>query len=455
MKKIILIIALISSGSFFSQEDSNSDSSDIDDFYMDFSISKVTAFSLLNVEPSNILKPGTIKEFAMGVGSYVDLNGNFKPGLAMEWAPFMTFNNNNADSWNKQFLWRNLLISGATSGDSLGGKAALAFRWSPLDRTNPLQNDMAHKHINNLVEKYRKNEYGDQADLALGNFTNAYYNVFDEEIEKKYGNRLQIFDSSIRDSLLKKWKVEHGSHMQCELAEMYLLELKLLLPSSMYQTDLNSLTELSEKAAVLILAELDDQLYISDAFSNELIKFKTEFKNTHWNKMALEVGGGQIFYSQNAKLLELAANYNTFYLSFATPLMWDKKKNNKCFSYNKFGEILRDNSQVIFQLRMQNYYAPDSTQNNSLFAGTRLLYGKSDWHISLECGYMSQANFVTGLDQSYLQYALGWDYRISEGNWIEFALGGTRTFSNSGRVELSLLPRIAFRHAFQKESRFD
>ncbi|MCC7453441.1 MAG: hypothetical protein IT222_04685, partial [Crocinitomix sp.] len=65
------------------------------------------------------------------------------------------------------------------------------------------------------------------------------------------------------------------------------------------------------------------------------------------------------------------------------------------------------------------------------------------------------ANFVTGLDQSYLQYAFGFDYRISDGNWIEFALGGAQTLSNTGRLELSLLPRIAFRHAFQKESRFD
>jgi hypothetical protein len=110
---------------------------------------------------------------------------------------------------------------------------------------------------------------------------------------------------------------------------------------------------------------------------------------------------------------------------------------------------------LILHVRTQNYYAPDSTQNNNVFAGARLLIGTPDWHFSLEGGYIWQANFVTGLDQSYLQYAFGFDYRISDGNWIEFALGGAQTLSNTGRLELSLLPRIAFRHAFQKESRFD
>lgn len=306
----------------------------------------------------------------------------------------------------------------------------------------------------------RKGGLSEKTKKDMMAFDAIYYNFIEKvasknqnldpnELDEKFEATLKITDSFVRDTLVEKYSKIVDDRSIDKLVDTLKNDFELMMGSQFIMDMGVELDSIIVKAAELLLRFVFEENATKETFLNEMVDYKTNFKNKHWNKMAFEVGGGQILSIPNASISELAANYNTFYLSFATPLMWDKEE------YNKFGSHLRDNSQLILNIRKQNYYAPDSTQNNSWFAGARLLFGTTDWHISLECGYMSQANFVTGLDQSYLQYALGWDYRISEGNWIEFALGGTRTFSNSGRTELSLLPRIAFRHAFQKESRFD
>lgn len=472
MKNLILIFAIFVGSNLIGQENSPKTLADsledieIDDVYMDFSIPKVTAFSLLNVDPSNILKPGVVKKFSMGVGTFADTSGTGKTGIAAEWSPFLTFSDS-AIGWTKAFEPKNLLISYASVGNSLGGDMALAFRWAPIDFTNPLKTKEGQESIHYIIEGIRrKGGLSEKTKEDMMAFDAIYYNFIEKvasknqnldpnELDEKFEATLKITDSFVRDTLVEKYSRIVDDRNIDKLADTLKNDFELIMGSQFIKDMGVELDSIIDKAAELLLRFVFEENATKETFLNEMVDYKTNFKNKHWNKMAFEFGGGQILCSPNARFSELAANYNTFYLSFATPLMWDKTKNNESYKYGNFGRLLRDNSQLILHVRTQNYYAPDSTQNNSVFAGTRLLFGKSDWHISLECGYMSQANFVTGLDQSYLQYALGFDYRISDGNWIEFALGGAQTLSNTGRLELSLLPRIAFRHAFQKESRFD
>jgi hypothetical protein len=100
MKNIILIFVIFVGSNLIGQENSPKTLADslkglnIDDLYMDFSIPKVTAFSLLNVDPSNILKPGAVKKFAIGAGTFADSSGTGKSGIAAEWSPFFNFFSN-------------------------------------------------------------------------------------------------------------------------------------------------------------------------------------------------------------------------------------------------------------------------------------------------------------------------------------------------------------------------
>ena len=66
----------------------NRDSISIDDYYVDYSVPDITAFSILDVNPNDVVRPGNVKEFAAGVINYVSENGNLKPGLAIEIAPY-------------------------------------------------------------------------------------------------------------------------------------------------------------------------------------------------------------------------------------------------------------------------------------------------------------------------------------------------------------------------------
>lgn len=454
MKKTILLTFVFITNLILCQEDIKSDTSvsSIDNYYIDFSIPKVTAFSLLNIEPSNILKPGTVKELVLGLGGYFDSKGNYKSGLAMEWAPLMTFNKAKTN-WEDMFQWKNLLFSMATNEDSLGGNLSMAFRWSPIDLTNPLQNQKGKSEINSIISKYRTKN-SDQLDTSFTLF-NKFYNDwvlhFPTNLDtlNSMGTKINITYTSTRDKIIDSLKLmEYKTCTACisiKYKQLFTNEIKSKLPNLVLNAD--TLLLLSNLAANLVIAYIEDGIEVSKRYTNEIIKFKSDFKKENWNKMAFEIGGGQILSSSNSNLRDLSANYNTFYLSFAMPL--SRKLNPE----NKFENFWRNNSQIMFQLKNQMYYTPDSTQNNSLFIGTRFLAGKYNWNFSVECSYNYQTSAVTNLNQSYLQYALGGEYQVGEGNWIALALGGATVLNNTGRVDLELLPRISFRHAFQKESR--
>ena len=90
-----------------------------------------------------LVNPGNLKEFALGITNYVSATGDLKAGFAVEWAPFMTFNKNTGNWENKsdnknKFEWKNWTTSIATTNDSTNVKLAGAIRFSPIDRTNPL-----------------------------------------------------------------------------------------------------------------------------------------------------------------------------------------------------------------------------------------------------------------------------------------------------------------------------
>src|SRR6478736_8129729 len=83
----------------------------INDYYIDFAIPDITAFSLLDINTNKINRPGNVKQFAIGVQNYVDANGNLKPGLAMEFAPYKFFANGDTNNWGKNKSLKNLQIS--------------------------------------------------------------------------------------------------------------------------------------------------------------------------------------------------------------------------------------------------------------------------------------------------------------------------------------------------------
>ncbi len=66
----------------------NRDDISIDDYYVDYSVPDITAFSILGVNTNDVVRPGNVKEFAAGVVNYISENGNLKPGLAIELAPY-------------------------------------------------------------------------------------------------------------------------------------------------------------------------------------------------------------------------------------------------------------------------------------------------------------------------------------------------------------------------------
>ena len=68
---------------------------------------------------------------------------------------------------------------------------------------------------------------------------------------------------------------------------------------------------------------------------------------------------------------------------------------------------MRQHSQVIFNLKNQQYLKSDSINNNRLYLGARFLLGNYDKRFSFEIAYINFSNEITNLNSSGIRYTLG------------------------------------------------
>ncbi len=443
---------------------------DLRDFYMDFSVTEVTAFSMLNTEPNSVVRPGTIKEFAGSLGSYVTKDGTIKPGLALEWAPIRTFCRK-IDYSNKALpQLRNLTFSAATIDDTTTADNVLlatAFRYTPIDKRNPLATDHGVGQLNSLIDKYLFGLKDDQRKL------DSIYAILDPYfIDITLRLKDQLEGNSQQDTLRNQFKAIFNFDDTYIFREFYSNNFKDPVTASSLKNvedvifgllNESELTKLGyidvESDSVKRLTQLTAEYFVTKLpqivnFSEEdekgledlILNFKAQYKKDNWNKMALEFGAGSIFNVPGGKMRSINQNYSTAYVSFGMPLAREKA-NPDC---KKLHNWFRNKSQLIFVSKYQFYMNPDSLEMNSFFAGARFLMGDYDKRFSAEIGYRNQTDF-TGLNQAGWQYSVGGDFRISDGNWLEVAIGG-QVINGNGTI--NLLPRFAYRHAFNSESRF-
>lgn len=454
MKKVLLIVA--GSFTFFVHSQNaqiKKDSLEVSDLYMDFAPPNVAASSLLNIEPTSITKPGSVKEFFVGLGSFVDLQGNVKPNLSLEWAPLKTFSKK-CSSWDSKcngFNLKSFAFSLASVSDSSNARIAGAFKWTLIDRTNPLLVGMGRDKIEKLSEELQFLSYiqREKNQVLINDLNIALNNLnfpkvadrvlFENAIDVKnsaYGKILATtLDASGKDSTTKYEMVIEQLRDSVDNA----------FPLGIPGVTSKQLEELYEKSAAVFWVKNNLRQMMKTDFEKDLKAFKAEFKRENWNKWTFEIGFGGILNSVDATIQEMRHHYQTVYVSTAFcpfgTANWDKG----------FGLYLKKHSQVIALVKYTNYTTQDSINNNECFAGTRFLIGDYNKRFSAEVALINIRNQVTGLNQSGARYSIGAEFRLSDGNWLEFAFGG-ESFNGTNRV--NLLPRLAFRHAFNSENRF-
>jgi len=460
-------------GSFagYGQVENIDSSRDIRNYYMDFSVSEITAFSLLNTEPSSISRPGTVKEFAGSLGSYLTKDGSIKPGLALEWAPLKTFCRHRYNWENDNFQIRNFTFSAATIADTVIDDNVLlstAFRFAPIDKRNPLSTKDGREGLNLVIIQYIKSmEKEDEKYNVLKSSYLNYVDALNEEFDASIENNPEmkrldsVFYSIFDMGNSNANKIFFKAHFRDTLSALsfsavvgkmnFLIDSTGLRNLDFFEENKTEINSMVDKAAQLFMASLlqfvDSPLFHPLSFKTSLLAYKENYKKTHWNKMAFEIGGGSVFNVPNGKLRMLDQNYSSGYISFALPFACEKEAPDHKKIYN----WLRNKSQLVLLAKYQAFMNPDSLQFNTFFAGGRILMGDYDKRISFEVGYMFQENKASNVSFSGVQYAIGGDFKVSDGNWLEVALGG-QVIEGSGTI--NLLPKFSYRHAFNNESRF-
>jgi hypothetical protein len=117
-------------------------------FTLDLTPPDLSAFALLGTNPSEVARPGTVRELAAALANGVSSSGQITPGLALEWAPGQTFGAaTSLEEYRRTASWRRIAASLATVADGPAVRTAAGVRWVAIDDSDPRANQALAQRI--------------------------------------------------------------------------------------------------------------------------------------------------------------------------------------------------------------------------------------------------------------------------------------------------------------------
>jgi hypothetical protein len=418
----------------------------IDDYYVDYAVPDITAFSILNVNTNEVVRPGNVKEFAAGVVNYISENGNLKPGLAIELAPYRLLAKSKklAPSWRTNKSLKNLQISFATAqGDSTNLLAAWGLNWTPIDKTDPvedkgLQNFFAD-YLSALGEGESTKSLTEQRQHHLEDVLDFFgFLTPDQKLVV-----LEFFSDSY-DARIARYGQDSTSYVKA-MSDTVDARLKSLTIETDSTRHMQLLTLISESAH-LTFSEARAEEEFTKRFAETVKKQKQIFLEENWNRLVVQLKAGAKYTSQEGTVDDFGIlNYRVFAgLAGRVPGFGKGQAAKSNFAKN---------SQVVGQATYSSYRNEISDVNWEFSIGARLLYGKSDKRFSGEFQYnKASRNNETHETLEYIRYTVGGEIKVSQGLWFELAVGGQKFLQ--GDESVRLVPEFGIKYAIQKQSRF-
>lgn len=437
---------------------SDSNGKNIDEYYMDFSPTEVSAFSILDVKPSKIDRPGTVKELVIGVSNAVNESGSISPGFAIEWAPMMTFSKD-ANAWIDPSVlssWRELQFSFATTSDSQSANIGLGAKWTLIDQSNPIKNPEWVSSFRGAFDSIVASSHGSHIWLAeRKKFQNSLVVFFKKDLKfsdpdflvvlKRFDIGRAEYVDSLRSLLSSEDRIQDSSKLVLIIGNAVKSDFVAQNLHALYSANKDSIDRKCEVFTRLVLSAPQKEHFV-DAYKKYILKKKEEFKQQHWNALSVSMSSAIAYQSRTKKLKDIDKRVWAAILNTSIPL-WFKNTAPKI----GLGAFLRNHSQLILQARSQMFFLPDSGDYNEFSVGGRLLLGNEEKRGSAEFAYVLKEDNDGDIKDNSLQFSLGADTKISDNLWLEFAIGGKTT----GTIEsLSFSPNFGFKYSFGNESRF-
>lgn len=418
----------------------------INDFYVDYAVPDIGAFSLLQRSPKAVAKPGNVKELALDVLPLANDAPNIANGMALDWAPYRTFMKDslrqNPRMYRKDAWIRNLQVSvGSVQSPTAGTDLAMGLKWTPFDESDPLLDRRYQVEILTRLQR-----------ILIKDPTNAV-------------NRTQLQNDLIRltfridSSYAQERGVTRG-----KLFPLFQFNLddegpavEVPDPDELYATCMDAMAEAgiadfkTRKALDEALKKIIDRYILMLAEAKnfraadrvtalaELEEFKMRYERMHWNRRALTIGLGTVWNAPDNTWNTVGSDRFSAFVNYLQPLVRNDKTG--------FG------AQLLFLGQIVSNYSPLPGQQRSIVSlGGRILAGNNRFRVSAEGRFDEQA--YEGLEpvDNMLRISLGLEVRFFDGLWLEIAAGtsgSTEEYKKAGIFSLA-----NFKYAFQKERRF-
>jgi len=414
------------------------DSSAVAKLYADFSIPDVTAFTLLGVNPDKVTRPTSPKDISTDVVNLAKSGNSIPAGLAIEWAPWMSFNTQKLNdttplykNWMdfKKSRWRrDLSASFATLQDSTGSKVALGIAWCIFDHSDP---SYSQDYVMSVAAATKSQLTPTDTLLKIKiDYLNKRAELFRE---------LGLEHSTIMgDSKFNNFKITDTLPTKKILRDSLKSAFTSLRHMHMLKMDLGKIDQLIDLYLSALVTFRNAQAKDAKTFADIVADKRKQFKKAHWNAGILKIGAGQIWNSST----------NT----------WNQIQSQKFSSFLAWGIKIATWGQGIIIAQYGHTYNDSSYKVNQAIIGGRLIGGSNNIHGSIEGVYESDTYTPIGdvpskKEMDNLRSTIGVEIRMSDGLWVELATGITGPpadfFKNAGMIGLG-----SIKYCFLKESKF-
>jgi hypothetical protein len=353
---------------------------------IDLAVPDSPAFAVLGLNPNNVDRPGSPREFATSLVQGVDANGNLQTGVAIEISPYMLLKGKEttlSDYQSKKsvrFLSRTMFTfataKGAT-GDDKAARVATGLKVTPWDRGDPRMDEDLVKCMVDAVS------------IPLSQ----------EEKLRELSRKRSDLDVNISEANEKEKKK--------------LITVKESLDHQYYDLRNESEAELNKKVKSTI----------------EACRKSTEFRSNLWNKSSWSIGAAPVFLSSTGKAEELGYSGVGLWTSVALRI---GKRGQAIFNVR-----YRDNEEIPDEDNAGKFIEQDS-----FLAGGRIRYGSPVFNINAEGMYIIENKESDQEDDDMFRYGLGAEYNAAKDVWLVFSIG-TESGNNEGN-EIYVLGNMRF-----------
>ena len=388
------------------------------DYFIDFAVPDLSAFTMLGVDGSRVSRPGNVRELAVALQNGFGTSGTLEQGLGLEVAPFWVAKSPDVVGDYNGIVHR-FSVSAATLKANDTTRVGFGFRWVPIDHADPYDSEELRQALLEGLQEAMSEAVTPAERNALTK------RVFDFADSTAIEDTNVVALSTAFDVIDLKKSTE--SEKAASLIAVggvdgrvkAILDAEGIVLSDAQRDTLDALVR-----DYTALATKHINYDAESTASKEIAKRREAFRDTMWNAFSLQLASGATVATPGD--VDFGFSWSSF-VGVSLPLI------------HRYGQFL-----VHGQLDVPL----EDSSDVRVAVGGRLILGSASNRFSLEGLWGSNDERLTG--ESSYRITVGGEFRLSEGTYLELATGVN--LPDEGGSNLITLGSI--KYAIGKERRY-